>query len=101
MAEFFRAAKQQDIPENTGVVTQIEGRSIAIFQYEGQFFAMGNICPHRGGPLAEGEIEKGLVRCPWHGWTFDLKTGTHPDNQRVKVPVYPVELRDDEVWVQL
>lgn len=101
MGTFFRAAKQQDIPEGTGVLSQIEGRSIAIFHLPDGFYAIGHHCPHRGGPLAEGEVQGSVVTCPWHGWTFDVTTGLHPDNERVKVPVFPVELREDEVWVEI
>lgn len=67
------------------------GKSIGIFNIEGEFFALRNRCPHQGGPLCEGTLESGVesptpgeyiherpgefLRCPWHGWEFDIKTG--------------------------
>ncbi len=101
MSDSFRVAKQQDIPLGSGVISEVQGRSIAIFNVAGKFYAIGNHCPHRGGPLGEGELKGPVVTCPWHGWTFNVVTGMHPENQRIKVPVYPVQLSGDEVWIQL
>lgn len=52
------------------------GEEVALFYYGGKFFALENACPHMGGPLCEGDVEERHVTCPWHGWQFDLETGT-------------------------
>ena len=53
-------------------------RSIALTHFEGRYGALDNRCPHQGGPLGEGSIENGLLRCPWHGWDYDPLTGKPP-----------------------
>lgn len=60
--------------------------------------ALDNRCPHQGGPLGEGSIEKGLLRCPWHGWDYDPLTGKAPGFDD-GVETFPVEIRDDGVYV--
>ncbi len=78
----------------------VGGRSIAMTRCGGRLGALENHCPHQGGPLGEGSIEKGLLRCPWHGYDYDPVTGApagrglHDDD---RVPAYDVEERDDGV----
>jgi len=66
--------------------------------HNGEYSALDNKCPHQGGPLGEGSIENGLLRCPWHGWDFDPHTGAPPGYDD-GVKTYPVEERDDGVYV--
>ena len=68
-------------------------------RHEGNYAALDNRCPHQGGPLGEGSIENGLLRCPWHGWDFDPTTGKPPGGYDDGVKTYPVEVRDDGVYV--
>ena len=63
--------------------------------------ALENHCPHQGGPLGEGSIEKGWLRCPWHGYDYDPITGQPPEGFADAVPAYPVEERADGVYVEL
>src|SRR4029079_16196997 len=58
-------------------------------------------CPHQGGPLGEGSIEKGLLRCPWHGYDYDPLTGRAPGEFADTVTAYDIEERDDGVYVRL
>jgi len=101
MGEYFRGAKKQDVPEGAGVVSTIQGKDVAIFNLDGEFYAIGNICPHKGGPLGEGEVNGTVVTCPWHGWEIDILKGCHPENEKVKVPTYPVRLVGDNVLVDV
>lgn len=79
--------------------------SVALVRFEGQYAAMDNRCPHQGGPLGEGSIEKGVedrcwLRCPWHGWDFDPLTGKPPGGHEDEgQTLYPVEERADGVYV--
>ncbi len=66
--------------------------------HEGQYGALDNRCPHQGGPLGEGSIENGLLRCPWHGWDYDPITGKAPGYDD-GVETFEVETRDDGVYV--
>ena len=101
MGEFFKAAKQQDIEEGKGIVTDCQGKPVAIFKVGGEFYAIQNTCPHRGGPLGEGECEGTVVTCPWHGWRIDVSSGICADNPNIRVPRYQVKLENDDVWVEI
>ena len=80
-------------------------QSIALVHFEGQWAAMDNKCPHQGGPLGEGSIEKGIedkcwLRCPWHGWDFDPLTGKPPGgHEDTGQQMFDVEIRGDDVYV--
>jgi pyruvate oxidase len=74
-------------------------KSIALTHYDGQYGALDNHCPHQGGPLGEGTIENGLLRCPWHGFDYCPLTGAPPGDFVDTVITYPVEIRDDGVYV--
>ena len=96
-----------DLPE--GRVKTVSARNIylCLSHFDGQWAAMDNHCPHQGGPLGEGTIERGVddacwIRCPWHGWDFDPLTGKPPgghEDQGQKM--YPVEVRNGEVFIGL
>jgi pyruvate oxidase len=73
-------------------------QTVCMTHFEGRYAALDNKCPHQGGPLGEGSIENGLLRCPWHGWDFDPLTGKAPGFDD-GVPTYEVEVRDDGIYV--
>ena len=79
----------------------VDGRSIALTRCGSTLGALENRCPHQGGPLGEGSIEKGLLRCPWHGYDYDPLTGQSPGTFGDAVNVYDIEERDDGVYVRL
>ena len=79
----------------------VDGRSIALTRCGSALGALENRCPHQGGPLGEGSIEKGLLRCPWHGYDYDPLTGESPGTFGDAVSVYDVEEREDGVYVRL
>lgn len=101
MGQFVPAAKQQDIQPGTGVASECGGRPVAIFNIDGNFHAVQGKCPHRGGPLGEGELEGNVVTCPWHAWRFDVCTGANADNPNLKLACYPVKLEGDDVLVEI
>ena len=75
-------------------------RDFCLTKHEGKFGCMDNKCPHQGGPLGEGSIENGLLRCPWHGWDYHPLTGKAPGFDD-GVETFPVEVRDDGVYIEL
>jgi nitrite reductase/ring-hydroxylating ferredoxin subunit len=98
---FARAARTADVPPGTIREFQVDGKSVALANVEGQFHAINNICLHRGGPLGDGPLEGAVVTCPWHGWQYDVRTGKVGQNPTVGVDCYPVEVRGDEVFVDV
>jgi NAD(P)H-dependent nitrite reductase small subunit len=75
------------------------GQDIAIFRQEESYFALENTCPHKGGPLSEGFVENGQVTCPWHNWQFNLADGACPMVPGRPVKSFPVEIKDDAIWI--
>lgn len=90
------------VPDEGRVQTAtIDGRSIALTRCGGRVGALDNHCPHQGGPLGEGSIEGGLLRCPWHGYDYDPLTGKPPAGFSDAVPSFPVDERADGTYVLL
>ena len=103
--EWFRVGHTDDLPEGRVMSATAGTRSLALTHIDGEFFAMDNHCPHQGGPLGEGSIERGVegkcwLRCPWHGWDFDPKTGKSPGGfEDEGQETFAVEIRDGELFV--
>ncbi len=87
------------LPEGR-VMTVAAGHKIfCLTHHEGRFGCLDNKCPHQGGPLGEGAIENGLLRCPWHGWDYDPLTGKPPGGYDDGVETFPVEIREDGIYI--
>jgi nitrite reductase (NADH) small subunit len=98
---FLRAVRKDEIPAGMIRELQLDGRVIALANVGGTFYAVDNVCLHRGGPLGEGELSGQEVTCPWHGWQYDVTTGKTLMNPAVGVKTYPVEVRGDDVYVEV
>ena len=89
----------EDLPEGRVVSAWAGHQGICMSHFEGKFAALDNKCPHQGGPLGEGSIENGLLRCPWHGWDFHPTTGASPGGFDDRLDNFEVEVREDGVYV--
>jgi nitrite reductase/ring-hydroxylating ferredoxin subunit len=76
-------------------------REVCVARVDGELLALDNECPHRGGPLGGGVVEGSRIVCPWHGWTFDLRTGQSAMNPAAKIAAYAIKIEGDEVYVEL
>jgi nitrite reductase/ring-hydroxylating ferredoxin subunit len=102
-------AALEELPPGSRKLVTVKGRAIVVFNIAGEFFALVNRCPHRGGSLCEGKLtglveapEPGrylysrpseILRCPWHGWEFDVRTGrSWCDPQKVRAKSYDVSV---------
>lgn len=84
------------------MVEVIEGETrIAVCNVNGEYHAVDGICPHRGGPLAQGALHENMIVCPWHAWEFDCRTGEHDFNSALKLPKYKVKMEGDELFVEV
>lgn len=101
MSEFVKVAKKSELEEGRGTIVEIQGNSIALFEVNGQIYAIKNVCPHAEGPVGEGDLEEKVVTCPWHGWQFDVTTGANEMNPDTKVETYPVKVEGEDILVQL
>ncbi len=98
---WYRVAELDELPEGR-VKTVVAGtRSLALTHVDGEYGALDNHCPHQGGPLGEGSIEGGLLRCPWHGYDYCPLTGDSPGGFGDSVPTHPIDLREDGIYVGL
>ena len=110
-------ARVDEIAPATSKLVVVEGREIGIYNVNGEYYALLNRCPHQGGPLCQGRItglvlssqpgefnmtRKGeIVRCPWHGWEFDIKTGqSWCDPKKVFTRRYDVSVEAGEALVK-
>ena len=103
MGEFVKIGTKAEFEDlEAGKLVVARGQSIAIFNLGGNYYAIENTCPHRGGPLAEGILAGEEVICPWHGSRFNVKTGAvlaAPARQGVKS--FPVRVTGDDVEVEM
>ena len=88
-----------ELPEGRVKPVTCKHRTLCLTHFEGQIAALENKCPHQGGPLGEGSIEGGWLRCPWHGWDFHPLSGKPPGGFDDGVETFSVEVRDDGVYV--
>jgi 3-phenylpropionate/trans-cinnamate dioxygenase ferredoxin subunit len=112
----YPVATVGEIPAGGRKIVEVAGRSIGVFNLDGNYFAIRNRCPHQGGPLCAGvlsgfvraarpgeyqyERRGEFLRCPWHGWEFDITTGqSYFDPQGTRVRRYPVEVAAGEQLV--
>ena len=107
----YQVATTDEIPVGERKIVTVAGRSIGVFNVAGTYFALRNTCPHQGGPLCDGPItgfltarvpgeysytRRGeILKCPWHGWEFDIKTGqSWVDPEKTRVRTYPVTVEE-------
>ena len=95
-----KVLQADELPEGRVKSAACGHLTLCMTHYQGQFGALDSKCPHQGGPLGEGSIENGLLRCPWHGWDYDPLSGKAPGFDD-GVDTFPVEVRDDGVYVGL
>lgn len=99
MPNFIKVAKLSDLEEGKGRIVWLNGTKVALFRCDGAVYAIKNQCPHMGGDLGEGLLTGDIVRCPWHGWRFSVKTGKAPETEVVGVRTYEVQIDGDDVLV--
>ena len=107
-----------ELPPGERRIVDVGGRSIGVLNVDGEYFAVRNTCPHQGGPLCRGTVggtmlpsapqewifglEDRVIRCPWHGWEFELESGRSLfAADRVRVRVYTVTVEDGKVMLHV
>jgi nitrite reductase (NADH) small subunit len=115
MAEWHDVGAAADLEQNGRVVARVGGREVGVVaDVDGAVHGIRNRCPHHGGPLCLGTVRERVIggpgmyelagrrvlRCPWHGWEFDLATGACVDEPSLRAAVYPVRLEDGRVLIQ-
>lgn len=110
-------ATVEEIPPGGRKIVKVEGREVGIFNLAGRYYALKNVCRHQGARVCLGKVagttlpsrvyefkygrEGQILRCPWHGWEYDITTGRSLFDQDVKVVTYPVHVEAGAVYVEL
>jgi nitrite reductase/ring-hydroxylating ferredoxin subunit len=99
--DFVRVADMKDIQSSTMKAVEVAGEKVCVANVEGKYYAIGNVCTHVGGPLAEGTLEGYEVECPWHGSKFDVRSGepTRPPARRPE-PTYEVKVEGNNLLIR-
>ena len=99
--DFVKVAETKDIQTSQMKEVQIDGQDICIANVDGKYYAIGNVCTHEGGPLADGRLEGYEVECPWHQSKFDVRTGevTSPPASESE-PTYEIKIDGNSILVK-
>ena len=101
MGTFQKVAKMNEIPNGSGKVIEVSGREVALFNCDGKFYAIDNICVHQGGPLGEGYLEGTVVTCPWHGWQYDVTSGVNPVESSIRTSTFQVKVEGEDILIEV
>jgi 3-phenylpropionate/trans-cinnamate dioxygenase ferredoxin subunit len=100
MGEFIKVANTSDLAPGEKMLVEYDGAPVGLFNLDGQFYAIDDICTHDGGPLVEGELHGDVIVCPRHGARFDVRTGavrTLPAYG--PVPTYRIRVEDGDILI--
>lgn len=111
------AARLEEVPPGPAHIVELAGKEIGLFCVGDEYFAVLNHCPHAGAPVCRGRVtgmvtasgpgqlsydhSRLVLRCPWHHWEFDLRSGEALSFIRARIKTYPVRVQDDELWIDL
>ncbi len=100
MEGFEAVAGEGDVKEGGLLGVEVNGQAVVLAKQDGRVYAIGGVCTHMGGDLAQGTLEGEALRCPMHRAGFNIKTGeaTKPPAKRPE-PVYDVKIEDGRIWV--
>lgn len=96
-----KAAESNELNDGEAKVLNLDGNVLVLFRVKDGYFAVSNNCLHRGGPLGEGELNGYEVTCPWHGWKYDVRTGSFTVIPTLKVKTYGVKIVDGSIFVEV
>ena|SRR5215475_15771811 len=99
MPEFIEAARVDQIPPGTGTMVNVAGKDVAIFNVDGNIYAIDDTCVHQGSSLSQGKLDGKVVTCRGHGWRFDVTTGYVTSSPGFGVASYPVKVVDGKIMV--
>ncbi|MDJ0754191.1 MAG: Rieske (2Fe-2S) protein [Ardenticatenaceae bacterium] len=113
----YKIGKVEEISPGERRIVAVAGRSIGVFNVNGAFYALKNVCIHNQAPVCLGELsgtflpsapdeyrwgmEGQVLRCPWHGWEFDVATGCSLFDPETRLVTYPVQVEDGQIYVEV
>jgi nitrite reductase/ring-hydroxylating ferredoxin subunit len=97
----IRIASLDELPEGRLLQRQAGGTPVVVCNDKGKIHAFFGLCPHRNGPLGQGNLVDGCIVCPWHAWEFSVEKGELDYNPEIKLQRYGVEIQGDDVLVDI
>ncbi len=102
MGTFHKVTETKNLAPGQSMAVEVAGNKLALFNVDGTFYAIGDTCTHRGGPLSEGSLEGSTVICPWHGANFDVRTGKNlTPPAPAEVTSYNVRVAGDDIEIEI
>jgi len=101
MGNFVKVATLADLPAGKAMTVEVSGTPVALYNVGGTIYATTNTCPHRGGPLGEGDLDDKVITCPWHGFQFDVTAGRCLTNPAVTLACHRARLEGQDILVQI
>jgi nitrite reductase/ring-hydroxylating ferredoxin subunit len=90
-----------DLKAGEARVVDAGAATLALCNVDGAYYAVDNACPHRGGPLGDGDLSGAVIACPWHGWRWDVTSGRNVNNPAVRVACFAVTVEGDALVVEV
>ncbi len=101
MADFLKVATLAEVPAGKAKTADVKGDPIALYNVGGKVYATANTCPHRGGPLGEGDLDGTIITCPWHSFQYDVTTGKCLTNAALSIACHPVRVDGEDILVRV
>jgi 3-phenylpropionate/trans-cinnamate dioxygenase ferredoxin subunit len=99
MSDFVKVAKTSDLGPGEKMLVEYNGEDVGLFNLDGQFYAISDICTHDDGPLVEGHLDGEWIVCPRHGARFNVKTGQQTMPAFAPAPLYQVKIAGDDILI--
>lgn len=96
---WVRVARVDELAPGEVIEVLAGDRPVALVNVDGEILGLEGVCPHAGGPLGDGHLDGCRLTCPWHGWTFDVRSGRSEVSEDVSARVWPVRVASGEIWV--
>ncbi len=102
MGNFIKVATTGDLSPGKAMKVEVNDEEVALFNLDGEYYAISDVCTHAGGPLSDGELDGEEVECPWHGGRFNVRSGevTGPPAPRA-VESYSVKVEGEDILISL
>ena len=102
MSPVIKVAQKKDVPAGRGIQVEADGKKMALFYVDGQYYCIDDTCTHAGGSLSEGPLDGKVVVCPWHGAAFDITDGSVKESPAEEnVNSYPVVVEGEDIKIKL
>ncbi|MGH7768794.1 MAG: Rieske (2Fe-2S) protein [Candidatus Binatia bacterium] len=100
MGRSVRICSAGEVSAEGAKLVTLDQREFAIIAHDGKYYAVENLCPHKGGPLGLGQVRNGTITCPWHRFRFELETGKSVTNPAMRASVRRVVVESEDLFVQ-